>query len=61
MKTTTFVRKLKKLIDESEDFVTDTIPMEDIKISSKIFGFDDVIYVAGEDHTQVFILHIQKI
>lgn len=53
-----FRQKLVELIEltSTSDFVTDTIDMEGITTP-----FDEVIYVAGEGETQVFLIHIQKI
>lgn len=57
----TFSDKLKKIIDKDGSFVTDTIDMEELKQSASEQGFDDAIFVAGEDHNEVFLLCVQKI
>jgi len=56
-----FVKKLTEIIDNSGDFETDLIDMEEIKDLAKLAGFDDVIYVAGENEDEVFVLSVQKI
>lgn len=62
MTTKTFYKKLAKLIEDSSEFITDTIPMDKIKQNAKKYlAMDDVMYVAGEDPTQVFLLFIQKV
>lgn len=61
MNTKVFKNKLSKIIDESGEFVTDTIEMKELITRAKNFGFDDILYVAGEDHNEVFTLSITKI
>lgn len=61
MTSKAFRNKLVKTIENAGNFVTDTIEMEAIKLHSKEFGFDEVIYVAGENENEVFLVHIQKI
>lgn len=61
MTTKKFKNKLVKLIEGSDEFVTDVIEMKEIRKMAKRAGFDDIVYVAGEDHNEVFLIHIQKI
>lgn len=56
-----FSRKLKKIIEDSDEFTTDTIDMKELKRDVKKQGFDDVILVAGEDSDEVFLMSILKI
>jgi len=60
MKTVTFVRELKKIIDRSGDFVTDTIDMRELKKTAKKQG-KDIIFVAGESSDEVFLLEVLKV
>lgn len=61
MTTKTFSKKLKKLIEDSGLFVTDTIDLTGMKKTAKQSGFDDLILVVGEDETESFMLHVQKL
>ena len=58
MTTKTFRNKLEKIIESSNEFVVDTIDMEELKRDKFT---DDIMFVAGEDEKSVFLLHIQKI
>lgn len=56
------VNKLKLLIDvHSSDFVTEDKIPEEVRERSKKRGFDDVIQLNGEDHNEIFLLHVEKI
>jgi len=62
MNTKTLVDKLKSLIDnKSDDLTTDTVNIDEIKKRAKKDGYDDVIHVVGKDHTENFLLFVQKI
>ena len=61
MTTNTFKRRLSRLLESTDCFATDVIDMKKIRGNVKKHGFDDVLYVAGEDDNEVFLLHIQKI
>lgn len=61
MTSKAFSKKLKKLIEDSNLFVTDTIDMTLLKKDAKQAGFDDIILVVGEDEEENFILHVSKV
>lgn len=61
MTTKKFSSRLKDYFQYFDEFATDTIPMEKLKKDAKEQGIDDLIYVAGEDSDDVFMLLIKKI
>lgn len=61
MKAMTFSRKLRKIIESSDEFVVDTIDiMGELRRDARKSGFDDIIFVAGENEDQCFLVYIQK-
>lgn len=61
MKAQTFVKKLRKIIENDGKFVTNAINMQEVRQHVKDFGFDDVIHIAGENEKEVFSLCVKKI
>lgn len=61
MTTKRFREIIKRSMEETEIFVTDTIDMKDIRNTAKKMGMDDAILVAGDSEKEVFIVYIQKI
>lgn len=60
MKAKLFKQILEDLLDHN-GFATDLIDMKDLERDSKKAGFDEVMYVAGKDDTEVFVINILKI
>jgi hypothetical protein len=56
MTSKNFKKYLDKIIELDGLFVTDTIDMKGIETP-----MDEVMYVAGDDEKEVFLIHIQKI
>lgn len=56
-----FIKKLKGLIDDSGEFITDVVDIPENRDLAKKAGFDGIILVCGEDDTETFNLLIAKV
>lgn len=59
MQTKTFIKKLKKVINSSGDFIVDLVELD--KKTPKQFGFDDAFVVSGKKIEDQFIISVFKI